>query len=49
MPDTNAALPPAPHRRCRAWILGLGLAVGAGILNSLWHEVHSPPDKDTTL
>lgn len=24
-----------------AWILGVGLAVGFGILNGLWHEFHS--------
>lgn len=24
-----------------SWILGLGLAVGFGILNGLWHEFHS--------
>ncbi len=23
------------------WILGLGLAVGFGILNGLWHEYHA--------
>lgn len=22
------------------WILGLGLAVGFGVLNGLWHEFH---------
>ena len=26
-----------------AWILGVGLAVGFGILNGVWHEVHSEP------
>lgn len=25
-----------------AWILGIGLACGAGILNALWHEMHLP-------
>ena len=24
-----------------AWILGVGLAVGFGILNGVWHEFHS--------
>ncbi|WP_336960067.1 cytochrome bd-I oxidase subunit CydX [Sphingobium aquiterrae] len=28
-----------------SWILGLGLAVGFGILNGLWHEFHSDPDE----
>ena len=23
------------------WVLGLGLAVGFGILNGLWHEFHA--------
>jgi cyd operon protein YbgT len=22
------------------WVLGVGLAVGFGILNGLWHELH---------
>ncbi|MBN8813762.1 MULTISPECIES: cytochrome bd-I oxidase subunit CydX [Sphingomonas] len=26
-----------------SWILGVGLAVGFGILNGLWHEFHSEP------
>ena len=25
-----------------SWILGLGLAVGFGILNGIWHEFHLP-------
>jgi cyd operon protein YbgT len=25
-----------------SWILGLGLAVGFGIINGLWHEFNSP-------
>ncbi|RKF18928.1 cytochrome bd-I oxidase subunit CydX [Altericroceibacterium spongiae] len=25
-----------------AWILGVGLAVGFGILNGIWHEFHLP-------
>ncbi|RZM11796.1 MAG: cytochrome bd-I oxidase subunit CydX [Sphingomonas sp.] len=24
------------------WVLGLGLAVGFGILNGIWHEFHMP-------
>jgi cyd operon protein YbgT len=24
------------------WVLGLGLAVGFGILNGIWHEFHLP-------
>lgn len=24
-----------------SWILGVGLAVGFGILNGIWHEFHS--------
>ena len=28
------------------WVLGLGLAVGFGILNGLWHELHLPDDGD---
>jgi cyd operon protein YbgT len=31
------------------WVLGLGLAVGFGILNGMWHEFHSDPDEDMTL
>jgi cyd operon protein YbgT len=27
-----------------SWVLGVGLAVGFGILNGLWHEFHSDPD-----
>ncbi|TPG54038.1 cytochrome bd-I oxidase subunit CydX [Sphingomonas glacialis] len=31
------------------WVLGLGLAVGFGILNGMWHEFHLPPeDEDGT-
>lgn len=26
------------------WILGLGVAVGFGILNGLWHEFHMTND-----
>jgi len=26
------------------WVLGIGFACGAGILNALWHE-HSLPDE----
>jgi cyd operon protein YbgT len=25
-----------------AWILGIGFATGAGILNAVWHEHHLP-------
>lgn len=24
-----------------AWILGVGFAVGCGILNGIWHEFHA--------
>lgn len=27
-----------------AWILGVGLACGCGILNAVWHEHHLPDD-----
>lgn len=27
-----------------AWILGLGLAVGFGVLNGIWHEFHLSDD-----
>jgi cytochrome bd-I ubiquinol oxidase subunit X len=27
------------------WVLGLGLAVGFGILNGIWHEFHLPNGK----
>ncbi len=26
------------------WVLGVGLAVGFGILNGIWHEFHLPVD-----
>lgn len=26
------------------WFLGLGLAVGFGILNGIWHEFHLPEE-----
>ncbi|MDZ7893894.1 MAG: cytochrome bd-I oxidase subunit CydX [Sphingobium sp.] len=29
-----------------SWVLGLGLAVGFGILNGIWHEFHSDADED---
>lgn len=29
-----------------AWVLGLGLAVGFGILNGIWHEFHLPIEDD---
>ena len=28
------------------WVLGLGLAVGFGILNGIWHEFHLPIEQD---
>ncbi|WP_010186498.1 cytochrome bd-I oxidase subunit CydX [Sphingomonas sp. PAMC 26605] len=28
------------------WVLGLGLAIGFGILNGMWHEFHSAADED---
>jgi len=28
-----------------AWILGVGFACGAGILNALWHEQYLPDEK----
>lgn len=28
------------------WVLGLGLAVAFGILNGLWHEVHSITEEE---
>lgn len=31
------------------WILGLGLAVGFGVLNGLWHEFHLNDEGDTGL
>jgi len=27
-----------------SWVLGLGLAIGFGILNGIWHEFHLPQD-----
>jgi cyd operon protein YbgT len=32
-----------------SWILGLGLAVGFGIINGLWYEFNSPIDDDPTV
>ncbi|MBB5719055.1 cyd operon protein YbgT [Stakelama sediminis] len=32
-----------------AWVLGVGLAVGFGILNGIWHEFHSDPAEDVTV
>ncbi|MGN6376797.1 MAG: cytochrome bd-I oxidase subunit CydX [Sphingomonas sp.] len=32
-----------------AWVLGVGLAVGFGILNGVWHEFHSDPLEDRTV
>ncbi|WPB58091.1 cytochrome bd-I oxidase subunit CydX [Xylophilus sp. GOD-11R] len=28
-----------------AWILGVGLAVGFGVLNGVWHEFHLPDEQ----
>ncbi|MBD8618471.1 cyd operon protein YbgT [Sphingomonas sp. PP-CE-3G-477] len=30
-----------------SWVLGLGLAVGFGILNGIWHEFHLPVEDDS--
>ena len=30
-----------------SWILGVGLAVGFGILNGVWHEFHLPADDES--
>ncbi|HEY0269708.1 MAG TPA: cytochrome bd-I oxidase subunit CydX [Sphingomonas sp.] len=31
------------------WVLGLGLAVGFGVLNGIWHEFHLPtPENEET-
>ena len=30
-----------------SWILGLGLAAAAGILNALWYELRAVRDKPT--
>lgn len=32
-----------------SWILGLGLAVGFGVLNGLWHEFHLFDEGDAGL
>jgi len=29
-----------------AWILGLGLAAGVGVLNALWYELRTVREKD---
>ena len=31
-----------------AWILGLGLAAAAGILNALWYELRTVRENDET-
>jgi cyd operon protein YbgT len=28
------------------WVLGVGLAIGFGILNGMWHEFHLPIEDD---
>lgn len=32
-----------------AWILGVGLAVGFGIINGVWHEFHTDPADEKTV
>lgn len=32
-----------------SWVLGLGLAIGFGILNGIWHEFHLPIEDDDAL
>ncbi|WP_294392921.1 cytochrome bd-I oxidase subunit CydX [uncultured Sphingomonas sp.] len=29
------------------WVLGLGLAIGFGVLNGIWHEFHLPIEDDS--
>ncbi|MEG3092143.1 cytochrome bd-I oxidase subunit CydX [Sphingomonas sp. PB1R3] len=31
-----------------SWVLGLGLAIGFGILNGMWHEFHLPQEDDVS-
>ncbi|MBN3556910.1 cytochrome bd-I oxidase subunit CydX [Sphingomonas sp. gentR] len=31
-----------------SWVLGLGLAIGFGILNGIWHEFHLPREDDVS-
>ncbi|MDQ1232453.1 MULTISPECIES: cytochrome bd-I oxidase subunit CydX [unclassified Sphingomonas] len=31
-----------------SWVLGLGLALGFGILNGIWHEFHLPVEDDVS-
>ena len=31
-----------------SWVLGLGLAIGFGILNGMWHESHLPREDDVS-
>jgi cyd operon protein YbgT len=31
-----------------SWVLGLGLAIGFGILNGIWHEFHLPQEDDVS-
>ncbi|KPH57541.1 cytochrome bd-I oxidase subunit CydX [Novosphingobium aerophilum] len=32
-----------------SWILGVGLAVGFGIINGVWHEFHTDPADEQTV
>jgi cyd operon protein YbgT len=32
-----------------SWILGVGLAVGFGIINGVWHEFHTDPNDEATV
>ncbi|QDK34444.1 MULTISPECIES: cytochrome bd-I oxidase subunit CydX [Sphingomonadaceae] len=32
-----------------SWILGVGLAVGFGIINGVWHEFHTDPAEEKTV
>lgn len=32
-----------------SWILGVGLAVGFGIINGVWHEFHTDPNDEKTV
>ena len=32
-----------------SWVLGLGLAVGFGVLNGMWHEFYLPMQDDAEV
>lgn len=32
-----------------AWVLGVSLAVGFGIINGVWHEFHTDPADEKTV